>query len=187
MENIERPSWDQYFMAIAVLYSSRGTCDRLRMACVLVNNKRIVGAGYNGSVAGLPSCDEADHLMIDGHCVRTIHGEDNAVANAQGSLAGATAYITAKPCIDCTKRLIQYGVKRVVYIAFDTRFRGSELVEQFCDAGGVVLERMTSSPEDIISIFGKIFARLQGPGGLFREVDFVSTLKNVTEKAPKLP
>ena len=63
-----RPDWDRFWFLLAVLYSTRGTCDRLRTSCVIVKNKRLVGAGYNGSPAGAPHCDDVGHLMIKGHC-----------------------------------------------------------------------------------------------------------------------
>src|SRR3989344_3686767 len=103
----ERPNWDEFFIAVATIYSSRGSCDRLRTACILVKDKRIVGAGYNGSVSGLESCDEVGHLLVDNHCLRTLHGERNAVDNSVGNLEGTTAYVIATPCLDCIKVLLQ--------------------------------------------------------------------------------
>jgi deoxycytidylate deaminase len=79
---IMRPDWDSYFMKIAYAVSERSTCDRALVGCVLVLEKRILTTGFNGSPAGQEHCDEAGHLMVDGHCVRTIHAETNAIIQA---------------------------------------------------------------------------------------------------------
>ncbi|MDO8560535.1 MAG: cytidine/deoxycytidylate deaminase family protein [bacterium] len=113
-----RPSWDDYFMAIARLIATRSTCDRLSAGAVLVKDKRIISTGYNGSPPGLPHCDDEGHLLEEGHCVRTIHGEHNAIlqAAAQGgtSTRGSTMYTKYSPCIHCCKYLVAAGMVRVV-------------------------------------------------------------------------
>ena len=105
-------------MAIARLVATRSTCDRLQSGAVLVKNKRIISTGYNGSPPGLPHCDEAGHLMEEGHCVRTIHGEHNALLQAAtipgASTEGATMYTKYTPCIHCAKYVVAAGIKRVV-------------------------------------------------------------------------
>ena len=77
-----RPDWDSYFLKIAYAVSERSTCDRAFVGCVLVLEKRILTTGFNGSPAGQGHCDEIGHLMVDGHCVRTIHAETNAIIQA---------------------------------------------------------------------------------------------------------
>lgn len=113
-----RPSWDEYFMTIAFAVAGRSTCDRAHVGAVLVRDRRILTTGYNGAPAGLPHCDDVGHLMVDGHCVRTLHAEQNAII--QGalhgvSIQGATAYVTHQPCLTCAKMLINSGVTRIVY------------------------------------------------------------------------
>jgi len=113
-----RPDWDSYFMKIAAAVSERSTCDRAYVGCVLVLEKRILTTGFNGSPSGQPHCDEAGHLMVDGHCVRTIHAETNAIIQAAlhgVSTKGATCYVTHFPCINCTKVLINAGIVRLVF------------------------------------------------------------------------
>jgi dCMP deaminase len=113
-----RPDWDSYFMKIAFAVSERSTCDRAFVGCVLVLEKRILTTGFNGSPAGLPHCEEVGHLMVDGHCVRTIHAETNAIIQAAlhgVSTKGSTCYVTHFPCINCTKALINAGITRLVY------------------------------------------------------------------------
>lgn len=114
----QRPTWDEYFLDIAFSVAERSTCDRAHVGSVLVREKRILATGYNGSPAGLPHCDEVGHLIIDGHCVRTLHAEQNAIIQAalHGiSTEGATAYVTHQPCLTCAKMLINAGIQRVVY------------------------------------------------------------------------
>ena len=76
-----RPSWDDYFMDITFQVAKRSTCDRARVGAVIVKDKRILTTGYNGSPAGLPHCDEIGHLMVDGHCVRTLHAEQHRMGS----------------------------------------------------------------------------------------------------------
>ena len=118
MEDRNRPSWDNYFMEIAFTVAQRSTCDRAHVGAVLVRDRRILTTGYNGAPAGLSHCDDVGHLMVDGHCVRTLHAEQNAII--QGalhgvSIQGSAAYVTHQPCLTCAKMLINAGVRRVVY------------------------------------------------------------------------
>jgi dCMP deaminase len=117
----QRASWDEYFMNIARAVATRATCSRKHVGAVIVRDKVILSTGYNGSIRGMPHCDEVGHLMEDGHCVRTIHAEANAVIQAatQGTrIEGATIYVTASPCWSCFKMIANAGLKRVVYGEF---------------------------------------------------------------------
>lgn len=115
-----RPDWDRYFLKLAMLASERATCPRLHCGCVLVRNKYVITTGYNGSIPGLPHCEEVGCLLEDDHCVRTIHAEQNAILQAARygvSVDGTTAYVTNMPCVSCAKSLIIAGIKRVVIFA----------------------------------------------------------------------
>ena len=117
-ERHDRPSWDDYFMGITFQVAKRSTCDRARVGATIVKERRILTTGYNGSPAGLPHCDEIGHLMIAGHCVRTLHAEQNAIIQAAlhgVSVAGGTIYVTHQPCLTCAKMIINAGITRVVY------------------------------------------------------------------------
>lgn len=173
---MERPSWDEFFIAIAAVYSSRGSCDRLRVACVLVKDKKIVNAGYNGSMADTPTCDEVGHDILNDHCVRSLHAELNALSNAKCDLNGATAYIIHTPCLGCVKQLGQNGISRIVYVGeYDNKDGGR--IDKYCYEKGISLERFAKDSEIVAStIFKKIFDRLQGPGGIFRDVVLPSAL-----------
>lgn len=114
--NAERLSWDDYFQAIAETVALRSTCPRLHVGCVIVRDNRIVSTGYNGSPPRAAHCTEVGCLMVDGHCMRTIHAEENAVLQAipKGvDLAECTIYCTYKPCSRCTALLRDNGIFRM--------------------------------------------------------------------------
>ena len=116
-----RVSWDEYFMDIASVVATRSTCPRKHVGSVIVRDRTILSTGYNGSVRGLPHCDEAGHMMEDGHCVRTIHAEVNAIIQAAkngAAIAGASIYVTASPCWHCFKAICNAGIKRIVFEEF---------------------------------------------------------------------
>jgi dCMP deaminase len=116
-----RVDWDSYFMDIARVVSSRSTCDRKHVGALLVRDRMILSTGYNGSIRGMPHCDEAGHLMESGHCVATIHAEANAVLQAARNgvrIDGGDLYTTASPCWPCFKLIANAGIKRVVYGEF---------------------------------------------------------------------
>ena len=112
-----RPDWDQYFLKLAMLASERATCPRMHCGCVLVKNKNVISTGYNGSIPGDEHCEDIGCLIVDNHCVRTVHAEMNALVQAARrghAVEGATAYVTNMPCTTCAKSLITAGVTRVV-------------------------------------------------------------------------
>lgn len=78
----DRKNWDAYFMDIANAVSTRATCDRRLVGAVIVKDRAILSTGYNGSISGLPHCDDAGHDMEEGHCQRTLHAECNAIIQA---------------------------------------------------------------------------------------------------------
>ncbi len=153
-----RPSWDDYFMAIAKIISARGTCDRLYSGSVLVKENRIISTGYNGSPPGLPHCNDVGHLLEEGHCVRTIHGEHNSLLQAavQGgtSTKGSTMYTKYSPCIHCVKYIIACGIKRVV---IGKVYRDSKAVDILKESGVKVdfYQENFEWNEEIIKIFSE--------------------------------
>lgn len=128
-------------MKIAHQVASRATCDRKSVGAVFVSSLRhILATGYNGSAAGLPHCDVAGHMMEDGHCVRTIHAEANAICQAARngtSLAGSTCYVTASPCWPCFKLMVNSGIKRIVFGEF---YRDKRIYEAASDLKIVIDE-----------------------------------------------
>ena len=101
-----RKSWDEYFMDMAVAAATRATCDRKHVGAVFVDSDRnILATGYNGSIRGTDHCDDVGHMMVDGHCVRTVHAEINAITQAAktgSNLKNSTVYVTASPCWNCS-------------------------------------------------------------------------------------
>jgi len=105
-------------MSIAELVSTRATCDRKHVGAVIVRDKEVLATGYNGSIAKTKHCDDIGHLMVNGHCVRTIHAEINAIAQAAKhgvSISGATIYVTAQPCWNCFKVIANSGIQKIFY------------------------------------------------------------------------
>ncbi len=116
-----RVSWEQYFMNIAKEAATRSTCDRKHVGAVIVRDRTILSTGYNGSIRGMPHCDEVGHLMENGHCVATIHAETNAILQAAKNgvmINGGELFITASPCWNCFKMLANAGIKKVYYGEF---------------------------------------------------------------------
>jgi len=121
-----RPSWDEYFINLAEMIGSRGTCDRGYAGALIVKDKRILSTGYAGSPIGLPHCSEVGHEMhtithedgtVSRHCIRTSHAELNAITNAARvgiAVNGATLYCKFLPCYTCAKTIINAGIERVV-------------------------------------------------------------------------
>ncbi|HAZ62730.1 MAG TPA: deaminase [Armatimonadetes bacterium] len=116
-----KPSWDQYFMAMAVLAASRATCERGRVGVALVRDKRLLATGYNGPVGGNPDCIGKTRCRqtADGGCAETAHAEQNAVAYAARygvDLTNSTCYLSGfSPCLMCAKLLIQCGCRTVIF------------------------------------------------------------------------
>src|SRR3989344_4979979 len=153
-----RPSWDDYFMAITRIIATRGTCNRLYAGSILVKDNRIISTGYNGSPPGLPHCDDVGHLLEDGHCVRTIHGEHNALLQAaiQGSTStvGSTMYSKYSPCIHCTKYIIACGIKRVVIGKIYRNEKATDMLKE----AGVQVDFYKENPkwnDEAIKIFSE--------------------------------
>jgi len=122
--NFKRPSWDEYFMRIAILAATRSTCLRRQVGAVLVKDKRVLATGYNGSPAGLEHCLDIGCLREElgipsgerHELCRAIHAEQNAIVQAATSgtsIEGATLYCTTSPCVLCAKLLINSGIKEI--------------------------------------------------------------------------
>jgi len=143
-----RPTWDEYFLKVAMLVSERATCPRMHCGCVLVKEKQILSTGYNGSIPGDKHCEDDGCMIVDNHCVRTIHAEMNAILQCSShgiSTQGATAYITNMPCTNCSKALITAGIKEIVIFSdyHDT------LAEKFFKIANVEIKRLQMPRKDI--------------------------------------
>lgn len=120
---MNRPSWDEHFLGIAEKVAEMGTCGRKKVGAVLVNSKNeIISTGFNGSPRGLDHCTNKDiHICRGGclngenRCVRAVHAELNAILVAKDDLTDATMYCTDEPCENCTKYIVQKGIRKVVF------------------------------------------------------------------------
>lgn len=116
-----RISRDQMLLLWAHVASARGTCNRLKVGAVISFESRPISTGYNGAPPGQPHCNSSCNQ--DNPCTNTIHAEENAIkwARAFGiDPRGATIHVTDSPCNACAERIIDAGIKRVV---FDRRYR----------------------------------------------------------------
>ena len=152
----QRPSWDEYFLGMLETIAKRATCDRGRSGSLIVKEKHILCTGYVGSPPGLEHCDEVGHLMkkvidedgtINQHCVRTIHAEQNAIAQAAKfglSLEGATLYCQMEPCRVCAMVIISVGIKRVIC---QKKYHAANETREMFQKSGVQLEVMQNELE----------------------------------------
>ncbi|HLR42490.1 MAG TPA: ComE operon protein 2 [Pseudogracilibacillus sp.] len=127
---MSRISWDQYFIAQTEVVALRSTCTRLNVGAIIVKDNRMIASGYNGSVSDGDHCIDEGCYMVDGHCVRTVHAEANALlqcAKFGVSTKDTVIYVTHFPCLQCCKLLIQAGIKKVYYA---NDYRNNELAIQ---------------------------------------------------------
>jgi dCMP deaminase len=136
-----RVGWDEYFMNIAEQVATRSTCDRKHVGAIIVRNKMILSTGYNGSIRGAPHCDDAGHDMENDHCVRTVHAEANAVAQAARNgvmIEGAEVFVTSSPCLTCFKLVANAGIRVVHY----KEFYRDERITTYANQAGIRLHYM---------------------------------------------
>lgn len=126
MTSLRRPTWDEYFMKIAQVAALRSNCVKRKVAAVIVRDKRVISTGYNGTPRGTRNCYEggcprcnslADSGTRLDECLCS-HGEENAITQAAYhgvSVKDATLYTTFAPCLQCTKMIINAGIREVVY------------------------------------------------------------------------
>ena len=106
---------DRRYMRMALIWADNSYCTRRQVGALIVKNKMIISDGYNGTPAGFENVCEDEHGLTKPY---VMHAEANAItkiARSNNSSEGATMYVTASPCIECAKLIIQSGIKRVVY------------------------------------------------------------------------
>ena len=147
---MRRISWDEYFMAQSHLLSLRSTCSRLSVGATIVKDKRIVSGGYNGSIKGDEHCIDVGCKVVEGHCVRTIHAEINAILQCSKfgvGTEGATIYVTHFPCLNCTKSIIQAGIKEICYA---NDYRNNEYARELLEKSGVVVRKVDYDVNNVV-------------------------------------
>ena len=134
----KRLSWDEYFISSALLIASRSSCHRLHVGCLLVKDNRIISAGYNGFLAGLPH----ESVVVNNHEQNTVHAEQNAISDCAKrgvNTNGATAYITHYPCINCAKILLAAGIKQIKYYH---DYKNNPIVKNLLDPIGIKIHKL---------------------------------------------
>ena len=147
---MNRIPWDQYFMAQSHLLALRSTCTRLMVGATIVRDKRIIAGGYNGSVSGSVHCIDDGCYVKDGHCVRTVHAEANALlqcAKFGVPTDNAEIYVTHYPCLQCCKLLIQSGIRKVYYA---TDYKNDEYAIKLFKEAGIQAEKVSLSDIAIV-------------------------------------
>ncbi len=145
---MSRPSWSEYFMSITRAVAKRSTCLRREVGAILVRDKRILSTGYNGAPARLRHCDEVGCLRQENavpsgerhELCRGLHAEQNAIIQAAYhgiSILGATLYCTNKPCVICSKMIINAAIRKIIY----EEGYNDALAEQMLTEAGIEEER----------------------------------------------
>lgn len=142
-------SWDEYFMGVAALSAKRSKDPSTQVgACVVNDDKRIIGIGYNGFPTGCSDQEfpwgKTDNYLNTKYPY-VVHAEPNAILNCSASTKGSTLYVTLFPCNECAKLIIQSGIKKVVYGSDKYHDKDSYIASRkMFDAAGVVYEKMSN-------------------------------------------
>ena len=156
--DFKRPDWDEYFMDIAHVVSTRGNCSRRKVAAVIVSDRRIISTGYNGTPRGIDNCFEGGcpRCASDtpsgenlGECI-CAHAEENSIVQAAYhgiAVRDSMIYCTLSPCLMCTKMIINAGIKEVVY---ETEYRFTEQARGLFASAGVLCRQFRRKREDAL-------------------------------------
>lgn len=156
-KRIDHISWDEYFMGVAVLSSMRSKDPNTQVgACIVSEDKKIIGVGYNGFPSGCSDDDlpwERDGEWLDTKYPFVCHAELNAILNCNNAslLKGATLYVALFPCNECAKAVIQAGIKKIVYLSdkyADTD--ATKASKRMLLAAGVAFEPLKSDKKELI-------------------------------------
>ena len=152
----KRPDWDEYFMNIAHVAAERSNCTRRHVAAVIVNDRRIISTGYNGTPRGVRNCNEGGCPRCNsdtpsgqglGECLCS-HAEENSITQAAYhgiALKGATLYTTFSPCLMCAKMIINAGIREVVY---HQRYSIDETSMALLKEAGVIVRPINSDGDE---------------------------------------
>jgi len=135
-----RPNWHQTMMAVAETMSFRSTCPRAQTGCIIATpDNQILTTGYNGAPRGIAHCTDVGCDMLNGHCIRAIHAEQNALVQAARvgvSVRDGELYATHRPCIRCSNMIIQAGIASVIFREdYDTDRKLDAVTANFATAG----------------------------------------------------
>ena len=130
MNNDKQKKFDQRYLQMARIWAQNSYCQRRQVGALVVKEGMIISDGYNGTPSGFENVCEDDNGITKPY---VLHAEANAItklARSSNNSDGATIYITASPCIECAKLIIQAGIKRVVYGEKYRLTDGIELLER---------------------------------------------------------
>lgn len=135
---------DSRYLRMAAIWAENSYCSRRRVGAILVKDKMIISDGYNGTPSGFPNkCEDENGVTFP----YVLHAEANAitkVARSGNSSEGSTLYVTTSPCIECSKLIIQAGIKRVVFSEMYRMRDGLDLLE----AAGIELRHLPLADEN---------------------------------------
>jgi dCMP deaminase len=123
---------DKVFINIAKETSTLSHCVRSKVGAILVKDGNIISMSYNGTPSGMDNCCEKDNTTLP----YVIHAEMGAILKAAktgNSVDGSTLYLTLSPCLDCSKLILQSGIKKVVYLTNYRNLEGVEFLKQFIE------------------------------------------------------
>jgi dCMP deaminase len=144
----KRPNWEEYFLLLAKVASTRATCLRAQHGAVIVRDHIVLATGYNGALAGLPHCTEVGCHVENSHCVSCEHAERNAIFSAARHgvrLEGADIYVTGTPCWPCFRAIAAAGIKRIFY---GSLYRLDARVTQAAEKLGIAFVQVGHAPEE---------------------------------------
>lgn len=151
-------NWDDYFMGLALLSAMRSKDPNTQVgACIVNGDKRVVGIGYNGLPRGCEDSDfpwEREGEFLETKYPYVCHAELNAILNSIKSLEGCTIYVALFPCNECTKAIIQSGIKEIVYLS--DKYDGTDAnkaSKKMLDAAKVKYRRLKTEKKEIILNF----------------------------------
>ena len=130
MDKEKQKKFDQRYLEMARIWAKNSYCTRRQVGALVVKNNMIISDGYNGTPSGFENICEDDNGVTKPY---VLHAEANAItklARSSNNSDGATIYITASPCIECAKLIIQAGIRRVVYGEKYRLMDGIELLER---------------------------------------------------------
>lgn len=126
----KQQKFDKSYLKMARIWAQNSYCERKKVGALIVKDRQIISDGYNGTPAGFENICEDENNITKQY---VLHAEANAitkVAKTSNSSEGGTLYVTTSPCIECSKLIIQSGIKRVVFAELYSKHEGLELLKR---------------------------------------------------------
>lgn len=148
-------SWNEYFMGVALLSSKRSKDPATKVgACIVNEDKRIIGIGYNGFPRGCSDTiypwQKTSPNQLENKYLYVVHAEANAILNASTSCKNATLYVSLFPCNECAKLIIQSGIKKIIYMDDKNKDQDSvKASKRMFESAGITYEKMDKIKVDI--------------------------------------